>query len=89
MGWLNGGILSTMNDDHRLTQIERGLATLEARMDSQFNAISRQINGISERLDIHASNHHGVKSVARQGGLAAAAVTALFALFELLQRFLL
>ena len=82
--------------DRRLIFVERGLATLEARMDSRFDGLSRQVNGISDRFDdaatqahIHTANHHGKGTVIRQGGLTAAAATLLVFVVELLRQLIL
>lgn len=85
-----------MDDDRRLISVEQGLATLEARMDSRFDGISRQVNGLSDRLDDfvtqiydHTTNHHGRASQIKQGGLAAAAATLLVTIAALLSKFFL
>ena len=80
--------------ERRLTTVEHGLAAVEARIDAQHDRLSRQINGVSDRLDAtlaqgieHAANHHGRATMVRQGSLTAAAAALLAIIAQILLRF--
>ena len=86
----------TSSVEYRLRGVETGLIALEARLDSRFEGISRQVNGVSERLDAlsdwnhtHANNHHSRLSGIKQGGLAASAAAVLVAIAAIIEKFFL